>query len=139
MSASTETKASKEVITLTVTVELLFSTESVSTTEVKEMSQSSANLSFSGYSTLDQAPSSCSLEIAATAPTHLQDLQRRANDYLTKVRDLQATVRKLMEELGIADGVQLPLSDCVRLCKSGLVVELLLAPFARLNQYVECF
>ncbi|KAH6876590.1 hypothetical protein B0T10DRAFT_566805 [Thelonectria olida] len=136
MSASTESRSSQETIAITVAVKVLFWSESATHTEVMTSQSHSSTLSFSGYSTLDTGQP-CALDSKGASPRDEEELRKQANDYLVKVRELQTKVRDVMAEVGVVDGAELPLSDCARLCRSGLVVELLLTPYARLNQYVS--
>jgi len=139
MSASTESSSSKETLEITVKVKLLFFEASATHTEVKEEHSASSSISFSGYSTLDNMQP-CTLMLPGGTGQSGSDqrvLQQTAREYLNRVQGLQEQVQKVMNEVGLVDGGNLKLADCTRLCRSGLVVELLLAPFARLNQYVE--
>jgi hypothetical protein len=71
-----------------------------------------------------------------TSAQEMLTLNKVADGYMTRVRELQPTVMYLMEDIGIRNGAKLPLGDCVKLCESGLVAELLLEPYARLSDYV---
>ena len=138
MSASTEARSSQESLEITVKIKTLFFEASATHTERKSEQSASSSIAFSGYSTLDGAPP-CALALAGGLSAGDQRvLQLRATEYLDKVKGLPQQVRKVMQEVGLVDGGGLALADCTRLCRSGLVAELLLAPFARLNQYVEC-
>ncbi|KAK4169842.1 hypothetical protein QBC43DRAFT_283407 [Cladorrhinum sp. PSN259] len=137
MSASTESRSSKETLEITVKVKVLFFSASYTHTEVTEEHSSSSSISFSGYSTLDNVQP-CALTLSGNSQgNELRVLQMRAKEYLNKVAGLQKHVETVMKDVGLVDGGTLKLGDCMRLCRSGLVVELLLAPFARLNQYVQ--
>ncbi len=138
MSASTEARSSQETLEITVHVKVLFFEASVTHVESKTEQSMSSSIAFSGYSTLDGGQP-CALALAAGSSAYDQRvLQLRATEYLDKVKGLPQQVQKVMQEVGLVDGGSLALADSTRLCRSGLVVELLLAPFARLNQYVEC-
>ncbi|KAK4205405.1 hypothetical protein QBC40DRAFT_320126 [Triangularia verruculosa] len=138
MSASTESMSSKETLEITVKVKLLFFTASATHTETWESSSQSSSMSFSGYSTLDpnQQPFALTLSSNQSVNPGRDEmiLRQHAMVYLDKVSSLTTEVWKKLQELGLTeDGAELKLADCTRLCKSGLVVELLLAPYARLN------
>ncbi len=138
MSASTEARSSQESLEITVKVKTLFFKASATHTESKTEQSASSSIAFSGYSTLDGGQP-CALALAGGSSAYEQRVvQLRATEYLDKVKGLPQQVRKVMKEAGLVDGGSLALADCTRLCRSGLVAELLLAPFARLNQYVEC-
>ncbi len=138
MSASTESRSSQESLEITVQVKTFFFEASATHAESKTERSASSSFAFSGYSTLDGGQP-CALALASGSSAHDQRiLQLGATAYLDKIKGLPQQVRKVMQEAGLVDGGSLALADCTRLCRSGLVAELLLAPFARLNQYVEC-
>ncbi|KAK0642162.1 hypothetical protein B0T16DRAFT_462167 [Cercophora newfieldiana] len=145
MSASTESMTSEESLEITVKVKALFFEVEATYTETWSSASQSASISFSGYSTLDPSPEPCSLTLASGASPddasyarNQQIIRDRATLYLAKVSTLQKQVWESLQHLGLTHGAKLGLSDCTKLCRSGLVAELLLAPYARLNQYVEC-
>lgn len=123
-----------ETLTLTLTIKVLFFEESVSTSTTTTSATSSASMIFNGYSTLDHnSQSFTTSSLSSGDQTKLRDV---ASAYLRKVSSLDHRARQELKRLGLKDGKAVSLSACSRICESGLVVELLLAPFARLNDYV---
>lgn len=135
LSASSRMSSKKTTLELKLTVKVLFVKKSVSkTTETVETSGSSS-FAFSGYSTLG----SKSVSVSATNPQpgDQHRIQTAAAEYLTMVGDLPSEIRKQMRQLGLVDGQAVPLSSSASICESGLVVQLLLAPFARLTEFTQ--
>lgn len=135
MSAATSSKRTKTKKEVTVKVKALFWSKSKTFTKTDESTSIEASISLSGYSTLDLEPAQMQTG-PQTSPQEMLTLNKIADGYMTRVRELQVTVRDLMEDIGLKHGARLPLGDCVKLCKSGLVAELLLEPYARLSDYV---
>lgn len=135
MSVSTSSTDTRNRLKITVSVKVLFFKASVSHTEEWSSFDETASFTFCGYSTLDA--SSRSLSAQGNSRSELQGLQAGAAEYLAKVGSLEEQVRTQLATIGLKDGGLLPLSKSQDLCESGLVVQLLLAPFARLNQYVS--
>jgi hypothetical protein len=135
MSAATSSKATSETLAVTVQVKVLFWSKSTAYSKTTQTTSMEASISLSGYSTLDLEP----MQMQTGPHTSAQEmltLNKVADGYMTRVRELQPTVMYLMEDIGIRNGAKLPLGDCVKLCESGLVAELLLEPYARLSDYV---
>lgn len=135
--ASKETSVTKEI---TVTVKTLFWSASETYRESEYSYSTEAAFSMSAYSTLvedgDSSGLSPVVSINSTSTYQMETLVHTTAVYLEKVRELQSQVKKIMCEVGLEDGARLPVADCGRLCKSGLVAELLLQPYARLNEYL---
>lgn len=135
ISASTESTSEHETLKVTVAVKLLFYTASTSHTEEDSSSSTSSALSFCGFSSLEgSATSLVSKDLLAREQAQLQ---RAATEYMLKVGSLDSEVRARLSQLSLKDGQRLPLSTSFLIYQSGLVVQLLLAPFSRLNQYVK--
>ncbi|KAF5536436.1 hypothetical protein FPHYL_12968 [Fusarium phyllophilum] len=136
LSATTESKESKERLAITVKVKALFFEralpEAVITTS---SSDSSSCITFVGYSTLGN--SKRSVEANGLSETGLGALQKVSAAFLQEVGALEISARNVMNRLGLVDGQQLSLERCSEVCKSGLVVQLLLAPYNRLVEFVE--
>jgi hypothetical protein len=136
LSATTESKESEERLAITVRVKALFFDkalpEVVTTTN---SSHSSSCITFVGYSTLGN--SKRSVEAKDLSPMGLGGLQKISTSFLQEVGALEVTARKEIKRLGLVDGQRLSLDQCSEICKSGLVVQLLLAPYHRLVEYVE--
>ena len=135
LSAINKSSRSDETLILTVAVKVLFFEESVSTSTTTSMANASSSLKFNGYSTLHGDQKSITSETISSSSQ--VDLQQEASIYLKKVASLDHVARTTLQNLGLQDQQALPLSDCSKLCQSGLVVQLLLAPLARLNEFVN--
>lgn len=134
LSATDKSSKKDETLALTVAVKVLFVEKSVTTTTTTTTMSSSSAMKFSGYSTLHHDTKSLTSESLSVAEQ--TGLQNAASTYLKKVASLDHDVRDALKDLGLKEGQTLPLSSCSELCKSGLVVQLLLAPLARLNDFV---
>ena len=134
LSATSKSSKMDETLTLTVTVKVLFFEGSATVTTTTTEMSSSASMSFSGYSTLHN--DALSLQSNSPSVTEQGKLQRAASTYLERIGSLDHQAREELKRLGLVDGQILPLSYCTQICTSGLVVQLLLAPFARLNEFV---
>jgi hypothetical protein len=135
LSASCESSSKTTTLELTVTVKVLFVKKSITKTTSDTEVSGSSKLAFSGYTTFGQK--SITMSSADVSPADPARLQQAAAEYLTMVGDLPSDIRGQMRKLGLVDGQALRLSSCSGICESGLVVQLLLAPFARLNEYVQ--
>lgn len=134
LSASTRDTSTEQTLTLTVSVKLLWMTESVSHTEHSQSATESATMTFSGYNSLGNE--SLSRKSESVSPSEQAELKKVANRWLKTIGALEAASRTRMRDLGVHDDQRLPLSACESICRSGLVVRLLMAPFAHLNQFV---
>ena len=135
MSASAENSATKEKLALTVAVKALFMKTSYTHTESRSSSTASSSLTMCGFSTLGQKWQA----IASTENSLVEQaqLQQAAAAWLANVASLDSQIRAQMSQLGLRDGQMVRLAECGRIFSSGLVVSLLLAPFARLNEYAH--
>ena len=132
--ASTQSSSIKETLSLTVAVKVLFFEESVTHTTTSSSYTSNASMTFCGYSTLQKATQSTKTE--SLIPSEQARMQRAASAYLKRVGSVDHEAKETLAKLGLKDGQTLPLSSCTDICQSGLVVQLLLAPLARLNDFV---
>ncbi|KAJ5887306.1 hypothetical protein N7504_011353 [Penicillium tannophilum] len=140
ISAESSTYSSTETLKITVTVKVLFVSASASHTETFEEHRSSASFTFSGFSTLHGEVKSYP-EVSPVGPpvptsvADLVDLQKKATEHVARVARLDHELQERMISLGLTEGAKLPLNSCDKICRSGLVVQLLLAPFANLFEY----
>jgi len=135
LNATTKMSSMSETLELTVTVKVLFVKASATFSTSKTSFDSSSAMSFCGYSTLDNHQ----LAIASVTLSEAEQraLKEAAGCFLDKVQSLEGRARAKLKSMHLEDGQILPLSACVELCQSGLVVQLLLAPFARLEEFVS--
>ncbi|KAJ5646644.1 hypothetical protein N7490_003016 [Penicillium lividum] len=132
ISAESSTYSSKESLNITVTVKVLFVSASVSHKETFEEFKSSASFTFSGFNTLHSEVQS---HPGISSVADLINLQKQATEHMARVATLDQELQERMISLGLGGGTRLPLSSCGEVCRSGLVVQLLLAPFANLFEY----
>ncbi|KAK0629293.1 hypothetical protein B0T17DRAFT_615088 [Bombardia bombarda] len=137
LSASSASKSKTETLELTVTVKVLFVKVSVTHKTSSSSSSAESKLSFSGYNTLTKQTESVAVVSKRAYDEKQALINQAAVRYLATVANLPQEVRKRMRQLKLCDGQALPLNACADICQSGLVVQLLLAPYARLNQYVS--
>lgn len=141
MAASTSSSTRIDTLTLTVTVRALWSSASTSTSEAWTTCTAGSTLSLTAYSSVGDAHQEEKMDVTGGA----DDMQKAANiraaagKSLAAVADLPAAVREKMFELGLRDGQAMSLDAAPGICRSGLIVGVLLAPFERLNQYVSLF
>lgn len=140
ISAESSTYSSAESLKITVTVKVLFVSASATHMETLEEHKSSASFTFSGFSTLHGEVKSYPgvFPVGSIAPTPVADLiylQKKANEHVARVARLDHELQERMISLGLTGGAKLPLSLCGKVCRSGLVVQLLLAPFGNLFEY----
>lgn len=136
LSASTESTTTTQSLEITVAVKILFYTASKTHTERSSSFSTSSTMTFCGYNSLEQKTDELTSPDKSTLEQQAR-LRDASAEYMKKVGSLDSEVRVSMARLGLEDAQKLPLSVCPLICQSGLVVELLLAPFARLNQYVK--
>ncbi len=136
LSATTKSSDTKETLSLTVKVKALFIEKEVASVSTSTMSSSSAaTMTFNGYSTLDEKQTTMRTESLSLAEQ--EKLQALASSYLLKVGALDHHTREKLVSLGFRDGQVLSLAECTSLCQSGLVVQLMFEPFARLGDFIS--
>ncbi|KAK3389205.1 hypothetical protein B0H63DRAFT_445418 [Podospora didyma] len=136
LSASSSSTSKAESLALTVTVKVLFVSASVTVKASSSSSTAESKLSLVGYNSIGQKSENITAVSKGTGDEQQAQIKEAAGRYLASVAELPREVRKRMHKLKLRDGQALPLSAVTRICTSGLVVQLLLAPFARLNQYI---
>jgi hypothetical protein len=135
ISAESSTYDSAESRKITVTVKTLFGSASTSHKETFQEHQSSVKLTFSGFSTLHGEVKSYPGTPGPASVADLLALQEGANANMARVARLDHELQERMTSLGLTGGGQLPWHLCGEICRAGLVVQLLLAPFRTLVEY----
>ncbi|KAK6359111.1 hypothetical protein TWF696_000278 [Orbilia brochopaga] len=97
-------------------------------------STSSASMIFTGYSTMDIV--SKNLVYPQTGPHDEVFIQQTAAEYQKKMNNLHADVMGKLKEFKLVNGALVSPAVCANLCKEGMAIQLLLAPFVRLSQYI---
>lgn len=134
LSANTRSSHKKESLKITVSVKVLFAKASKTFTKESESFDASASMFFTAYNTLQNQKETID---APSLPEWVQtNLMRATVTFLDQVSSLDGDTRTMLRKLHLRHNQQLPLSACSDICESGLVVQLLLAPFARLEDFV---
>ncbi|EPS38192.1 hypothetical protein H072_8003 [Dactylellina haptotyla CBS 200.50] len=133
--AQSSSKDVDQVIKIRVKAKVLFF-EAVSPDVVitDHESTSSASLIFTGYSTMD-------IESKKLAYPHARahdelSIQQTATQYMKKMNNMHADVMGKLKKFKLVNEGPVSPTVCADLCKDGIAVRLLLAPFVRLNQYL---
>jgi hypothetical protein len=139
LSGSTTSSSTTDTLTLTVTVRALFSSASTSTSESWTICAAGSTLSLSAYSSVSGGSEAEELLMQGGPgdEQRAQGIREAAWRSLAGVSDLPSAVWDMMDQLGLRDGQIMALDEMASVCRSGLVMRVLLAPFARLNQYVS--
>ncbi|OOQ91472.1 hypothetical protein PEBR_00815 [Penicillium brasilianum] len=135
ISAESSTYDSEETLKITVTVKVLFASVSASHTESSQRHESSAKFTFSGFSTLHGEVESSPGTSSPASVADLQALQNQASAHMARVARLDQELQERMTSLGLTGGAKLPWHLCGEICRAGVVVQLLLAPFRSLVEY----
>ncbi len=135
LSASARDSSKEQTLTVTVTVKVLWTSASASHTERSSSAEASSSMTFSGYNSLGNESESRSCE--SLSRVEQDQLGQVAGKWLKSIGALEDATRKKVKELSVYDGQRLPLSACAPICRSGLVVRLLMAPFSHLNELVK--
>ena len=130
MSVSTDTTTEVEKKSITESVKVLFFKKSHTeeTTNVSHVEH--LNFTFTGYDTLEGLT-----ETHKPNEGSLAQLQRASSVFLEKTNVLGDRVLQASRSLGLETGHALTIADCGRVCRSNLVVRLLLVPFKWLRDY----
>jgi hypothetical protein len=134
VTAQFDKDSSKESLQVKVTVTILGWSESVEHNESTESSKVSASLKFCGYSTLYNKTES--EETKSSLASDQAKLGRLAAKYTNLVSRLEADVKRSLGELKLVEGGVVPAATAFELCRSGLVVQLLLFPHALTQEYI---
>ena len=134
LSGSNAAKREIEKLGITVRVQILFITASITHTKEFETASAQSSLRLLGYDTLDHQNWNMSMKDIGAAAS---DLRNQASQIVLRSQALDIRVAEKLDGLGICDGDQLNVADCNRLTESGLVAELVLLPVSGLRQVVE--
>ena len=116
-------------------MKLLFWSASVEHEETSENHEGSADLRVCGYSTISGEAGS--LETQSTSSWDQDRVRNVAASYMKVINNLEKTVTESLQQLQLEEGAHVPLSSAYELCRSGIVVQLLLFPYARTEQYLH--
>jgi hypothetical protein len=135
-SVSADTRAStvEEASELTVKVKFLFLEAERKEKSTSQVSSLSASMNFCGYSTLEKKTVAAGKDSSQASEQQIREL---ASSFMPKIHGLQKEVGERVIDLGLTDGGTIALTAATRICHSNLVVQLILSPFARLEEYVH--
>jgi hypothetical protein len=135
LAAHAHSTDTKEQLKVKLTVKVLFWSASVEHEETTENHEGSADLKVVGYSTM--AGEFEKLETESTSYWDQQRVRDVATKYMRVISSLEKDVRANLTELKLKEGARVPLTEAFGLCRSGIVVQLLLFPHARTEQYLR--
>ena len=116
---------------------VLFITKTMTYTESKRrFDEREAWITFNGLDTLASRNESLSV---MSGSADVRRIHAVAKEYAAMAKDLEHRVDRKLKELGLDRNStkRLTLAHINRICESGLVVELLLLPYAGLRDYLE--
>jgi hypothetical protein len=134
LSADTSNQDKTQITTLTVEVKVLIWSHTETHQDVKVERQSSSKLVFCGYSTLHNMSDKFTVENRSAY--EIEQLKRQVSTYMAKISSVNKQALATVEQLDLKTGQHLPLSFVGEICKNGLAIQLMLSPYARLNEYV---
>lgn len=111
------------------TAKVLWMKKTISTTTSSKEVSSDHSISFNGYDTLRQ-------RTEEVKGTNLEEVHQMSKACMDRIGNLQATVEQTILDLGLGTDAGVSVKDFARLCESGLVVQLILAPYSKLAEYV---
>ncbi|KAF2007640.1 hypothetical protein P154DRAFT_558070 [Amniculicola lignicola CBS 123094] len=115
--------------TITVQIKVLFWSATHQITEGIRSHISNFSGTFCGYDTLSGAKWLTESQQVFQIDTAASALQR--------VTGLEDNVTKAIDSIGLAQGKAITARDCEKICRSGLVLRLILEPFSGLKEYVS--
>ncbi|KAF3904716.1 hypothetical protein ABW20_dc0100151 [Dactylellina cionopaga] len=133
--AESSSKDEEQTIKIRVKVKVLFF--DVTSPDVVTKSHDStleASMTFIGYSTMDVV--SNSLVYPHAGPHDEVFIQQTAAAYHKKLNNLHEDVMNKLKEHKLVNEALTSPAVCADLCREGIIVRLVLAPFVRLNQYL---
>ncbi|KAJ7700956.1 hypothetical protein B0H16DRAFT_1735988 [Mycena metata] len=134
LSSSSDKDVQSEMKDIKVQAKFLFFTKTIYEKHTDEHSdQRSFDLTYSGLDTLRAYQ-----ETTRATDEHAYDMAKaRAAQSVADGQGLMARVRRVMDELQLVEKATLTREQLTQVCRSGLVVELLLMPYAGLKEYAE--
>ena len=135
LAAHSHSKDSQEQLKVKITVKILFSSASEEHVETSENHEASADLNVCGYSTM--GGDSEKLATTSTSSYDQERIRNIASKYMKTVASLEADVKRAMQDLKLKEGGQGQQSSAFDICRSGLVVQVLLFPYALTQEYLD--
>jgi pentose-5-phosphate-3-epimerase len=114
---------------ITATIKVLWVKKSVTTATTTKTQLSQDFISFCGYDTLQQRNDNIH-------GNELWRIQQVSSDCMERIDNLQAAVTKKLLDLGCDLDGETSFNTCTNLCDAGVVVQLILVPYARLAEYM---
>jgi hypothetical protein len=147
LSASTKKQTTAETLDLSIKVKALFFEKEKKKSESTKSESAEATFTFSGYNSLFNSFQSRSFHtpnakgVLVPYLTRLdaeaeESLREAAATSMQEVRLLERDAWDRVHKLGLKDGQNILLEKTGGICREGLVVQLMLAPYARLDEYV---
>jgi hypothetical protein len=137
LSVTTKTDSSAERTAIAVRAKVLFfEAKATVATTVTETADFSARVTFVSYNTLDSALNQ-NLTTVTSKFSDVGHIKGTVDRVLDGVSSLDATLRTHMDQLGIQDAQAITPAACQAIFDRGLVVGLFMAPFSRMEAYVQ--
>ncbi|XEV01244.1 hypothetical protein FSHL1_006531 [Fusarium sambucinum] len=131
MSLGSSSKTVSESITICIKVEILFFSFEDSWTKSWSSAESDLRVTLSCFSTLEQAKIQ---EQRQLGDPKLYSFIQEARGIHNRAQGLVDTVQRKLDQLGVSKDKHVTTEQCVGLCQSGVVVELLLFPVENLRE-----
>ncbi|XP_014562072.1 hypothetical protein COCVIDRAFT_22036 [Bipolaris victoriae FI3] len=122
-------QSEEKLVQVQATAKVLWMKKTISTTTSSKEVSSDHSISINGYDTLRQ-------RTEEVKGTNLEEIHQMSKACMDRIGNLQATVEQTILDLGLGTDAGVSVKDCARLCESGLVVQLILAPYSKLAEYV---
>jgi hypothetical protein len=135
LSAKTDSHKTEENLKIKVTVKVLCFSHSEEHIEASQTEDLSATLHVCGYNS--QTGQCETLDTQSTSNFDQNRIRALATKYMGAVSKLESDVRRGLHELKLEEGARLHPSVAFDLCRAGLVVQLLLFPHARTQEYLD--
>ncbi|EUC40363.1 hypothetical protein COCMIDRAFT_109002 [Bipolaris oryzae ATCC 44560] len=122
-------QSEEKMLQIRATAKVLWIEMTISTTTSSKEVFSNHTVSFKSYDTLQQC-------IEKSEGANLEEIHQMSKACMNRIGNLQAIVEKKLLELGLNTSGGVSVKECAQLCESGVVVQLILAPYSKLAEYV---
>jgi hypothetical protein len=133
LSQSSNSKTTTEVLSVNAKVHTLWFDKTKKWDKVMETIDAHASYTVTGFDTL----SNRHVKLSSALSASVRDVRNMCLELSELGKGLQERVEKKLRELNINESTPLSWVDCDRVCRSGLVVGIILMPFATVQEYVE--
>ena len=131
LSQSSEDRRTVDIVALEAKVEVLCFEKTYRRDKRWTESSASSDFQVCGYDTLDHVKYSSS---PAYGPSTPEERERQTKAFSARARTLEERVMHTMRALGVVESDSVGFEVCEKLCRSGLVMELILLPVTTLRE-----